>query len=734
MEVSHLSSKHQSGDTYTQAFSYRPLSNAATFIRLLRVSYDMKDTSSGAFEMIEYGLDSLLEYAAISYEWGSSIKSKNIIINGTLMSVTANAAAALDQVCSYNFDFDETAEDLDENDIWYVWMDAICINQDDLDEKSLQVAMMSNIYAMAAVVYACVGPTQAWSELLPAAFDAIRDTERYNQLLDLDDDDFDPSIGVEWLMSQEEEHLINICGAFGEFANRSYWSRMWIVQELYSANICIVMCGSDAFNIADVYLFKEIFEALLDEELPIEWRYCIEAAWARVDCGFMRRATMLSPGSFHSFGETLAQMKDFHCRDTRDRVYALNSMISWGENQPSVKPDYTISIFDLLIKTLGNVRHSNTDSKQMYVRNSFCELVQCGVLEALGIDMAHPQIQAAVESRRQHQLGSRPNVSQKHSLLLREYSYAISSIKTNSQGRLSVAFTQVLQQAGEATELLRILTDVENSEDAPSPIFDNGILQRLFSGSSVVGIACNGAQDGDYLYPFNVERGVKETSQIYLIVRRRSDDHFTIIGQAVIFANFAPDSRFPTKEEIEASQYRVTQYGPLFELCLLAEDIVVLMAQDLVINANPQRLPHLPSSGVDLQARFKRVATGISMTPECGARIIAEPSSTQEHSAVMNVWMIGTSFEPAKSQRGYPEYQLSQTHTGFVFWEGARPVRSFSGPIWFTPHLCPIHGNIGKTTIPREPEKVLWDLDRYADVRQVECTCHILKSQNSPIV
>ncbi|KAK5110881.1 hypothetical protein LTR85_000691 [Meristemomyces frigidus] len=39
-----------------------------------------------------------------------------------------------------------------------VWIDALCINQEDMLEKSHQVAMMADIYQRASLVYACLGP------------------------------------------------------------------------------------------------------------------------------------------------------------------------------------------------------------------------------------------------------------------------------------------------------------------------------------------------------------------------------------------------------------------------------------------------------------------------------------------------------------------------------------------------------------------------------------------------
>lgn len=44
----------------------------------------------------------------------------------------------------------------------HVWIDAICVNQLDLDGNSAQVALMGKIYANASLLLACIGPSNAF--------------------------------------------------------------------------------------------------------------------------------------------------------------------------------------------------------------------------------------------------------------------------------------------------------------------------------------------------------------------------------------------------------------------------------------------------------------------------------------------------------------------------------------------------------------------------------------------
>jgi hypothetical protein len=76
---------------------------------------------------------SLPRYQTLSYTWGSSRKTDTIIVNGYPFSVTRNLFEAL---CKLR------TEDPGTN--W--WVDAICINQEDIAERNEQVSLMRAIY------------------------------------------------------------------------------------------------------------------------------------------------------------------------------------------------------------------------------------------------------------------------------------------------------------------------------------------------------------------------------------------------------------------------------------------------------------------------------------------------------------------------------------------------------------------------------------------------------------
>jgi hypothetical protein len=94
------------------------------------------------------------------------------------------------------------------------WIDMICINQDDLDERSHRVFMMRSIFRTVSLVVAWLGPDRGEAGLL-------RDIQR-----------------------PPAEHLGTwYLTLIRNFLNRPYWSLVWIIQELCVAREILLACG-----------------------------------------------------------------------------------------------------------------------------------------------------------------------------------------------------------------------------------------------------------------------------------------------------------------------------------------------------------------------------------------------------------------------------------------------------------------------------------------------------------
>lgn len=65
------------------------------------------------------------QYTALSYHWGDPNKTVPILVNEVEVEVTINLEAGLRRLAN--------------DRVEYIWADALCINQLDTQEKSLQV-------------------------------------------------------------------------------------------------------------------------------------------------------------------------------------------------------------------------------------------------------------------------------------------------------------------------------------------------------------------------------------------------------------------------------------------------------------------------------------------------------------------------------------------------------------------------------------------------------------------
>ncbi|KAK3902135.1 heterokaryon incompatibility protein-domain-containing protein [Staphylotrichum tortipilum] len=150
-----------------------------------------------------------LSYEALSYEWGASLSSHSILVNSTPFPVTDNLFHALHHLRRPTIPRT-------------LWIDALCIDQSDLRERNHQVQQMTLIYTHAHTVLAWVGlPTRD----SPAAFDFLREAFDFSprNIAEVKDD-------PRW-------------GAVGNLCRRSYWGRVWIVQEICLAKRLVVVCG-----------------------------------------------------------------------------------------------------------------------------------------------------------------------------------------------------------------------------------------------------------------------------------------------------------------------------------------------------------------------------------------------------------------------------------------------------------------------------------------------------------
>jgi hypothetical protein len=99
-----------------------------------------------------YQLDNCKEFEALSYAWGDPKLVEPIILNGSRTMITHNLSVAL-----RHLRYTQSCRVL--------WIDAVCINQKDIDERNHQVFMMNRVYSVAKQVLVWLGEARGCSDI-----------------------------------------------------------------------------------------------------------------------------------------------------------------------------------------------------------------------------------------------------------------------------------------------------------------------------------------------------------------------------------------------------------------------------------------------------------------------------------------------------------------------------------------------------------------------------------------
>jgi hypothetical protein len=161
----------------------------------------------------------IYRYSALSYFWGSPTPTRRISIDEAPVYVTPNLFAALQHIR----DTTQTVK---------IWVDALCINQNDNSEKSHQVRRMKDIYAGAEAVFMWLGEEADESNL---AMELLQRIEKFSKI--------EEEANQHLIITLTEEIFTPHWSALEKLFKRPYWTRVWIVQEVVSSSAGVMCCG-----------------------------------------------------------------------------------------------------------------------------------------------------------------------------------------------------------------------------------------------------------------------------------------------------------------------------------------------------------------------------------------------------------------------------------------------------------------------------------------------------------
>ncbi|KAB8219354.1 heterokaryon incompatibility protein-domain-containing protein [Aspergillus novoparasiticus] len=285
------------------------------------------------------------QYDAISYVWGHHGTMSQIFCNGTPTHVRPNLLWVLRRMRH-------------PSQPRTLWIDALCINQNDHAERSLQVTIMGDIYSRAKHVFACIGddPDGGASDVASLLKGNLEDPQQ---------SDFDPR----WV-------------SLGVLLRQPWFSRAWVLQEVGLSQDPKVIYGNVKFR------YRDLMELVLWVQRNAQWilskadisSLLIHTNWY----DWSSRGLKSSPSSSlrgnqdYEFLDLLDHASILECQDPRDHVYAflshplaqkrrLNS-----SDRALITPDYRKSVIDVFkdvsvylleqsgLRTLSSVEHNES--------------------------------------------------------------------------------------------------------------------------------------------------------------------------------------------------------------------------------------------------------------------------------------------------------------------------------------------------------------------------------------
>ncbi|KAH7177129.1 heterokaryon incompatibility protein-domain-containing protein, partial [Dactylonectria macrodidyma] len=286
---------------------------ALAAIRLLSLRRRRDGFFEGHLRNFCLGSSECPPFITLSYAWGEPIYSRSILIDGHTIPVLDSVYPILEYI----------SESRRLRAEW-IWVDSICINQDDDDEKSTQVALMGRIYSASTKTVIWLGTGSRESDLAMAFLEELSAWRHklYRRYEEGKGREVPPKL---W-DSSKWRHLEGLLQA-------PWWKRVWTLQECVIPGQLEFACGQR--HISDAGFHRGIYAIwLCDPPESLLAGSAWSAAW--------NRRRLMQWGLQKSMGlvSLMAYTADFEFSDPRDRIYSLLGLARESDRQMVGRPTY----------------------------------------------------------------------------------------------------------------------------------------------------------------------------------------------------------------------------------------------------------------------------------------------------------------------------------------------------------------------------------------------------------
>jgi hypothetical protein len=282
-------------------------------------------------------------FDALSYEWGSEAFETHICCDGMVIPVTQNLHSALRHLRN------ATTRRL-------AWIDALCINQADVLERSRQTALMSHIFRCARQVVAWLGAADKHTERAFSLIEAVSSSIRSYA----PGGSFKGDARTIWDKKAMAKMNLPRCPspeweALARLFERQYFRRLWVVQELVVSPNAVVWCGSFSLGWAQVeHVASLIISTGWMRALQELYGVTVRPSFIQTirNCKLHFHETRGGSGMGLAF--LLCSTRRFQTSDPRDKIIALIGLTRDAEKYSNLT-NYSRSIAELYLEVTGEL-------------------------------------------------------------------------------------------------------------------------------------------------------------------------------------------------------------------------------------------------------------------------------------------------------------------------------------------------------------------------------------------
>lgn len=347
------------GENITLPHKYLPLDYVLDEFRLITLWKAEKFSDPLRASLAYTVLHDDTTYHALSYTWGIEEATCPILLNNQTSLIRKNLDSFLRNVRH-------------DSNRFVVWVDAICIDQNNIMERNRQLSRMLEIFKGADCVISWLGEADDASE---RALNYLDELNKSVVLRKTNDGD--------WDVENSDAFPIQLAALYRLFL-RPYFRRVWVVQELAMASLPAIFCGEsrvtgDSLDTAAYHLLEVLHSDVNMPGRMMDADPQLKSVSYR-DISFVRRlfyirhlqgrghesthwrhtvTDWLEIGE-HSPGilDVVVMCRDFESTSPYDKVFALWNLARDTENM-TFRMDYTRSLSDTWLDFATTVAEGN---------------------------------------------------------------------------------------------------------------------------------------------------------------------------------------------------------------------------------------------------------------------------------------------------------------------------------------------------------------------------------------